>query len=172
MNILKNITILSSLIISASVHADPVAKVNLRLKAMLYESSCEVVSDSSIINVNLGTWATNDFKETGDRTGKIPFSIQLKNCNAKNMSITFNGQADSKNSELLSLNSNSTAKNIAIEILDQVEKRLVIGKASANIDVHDEKMPKLVFYANYIATADEIFAGTANATATFVLNYH
>lgn len=107
----------------------------------------------------------------GDRTRSIPFSITLVNCRAENVSITFKGQANKADSSLLALDESSTARNIAIELIDNNNKRLAIGQSSGNVKVSGIENPILHFFANYIATSSAITAGSANATANFVLNY-
>lgn len=168
---LRLMILISAVTASIGVSADPVAKINLRFKAVLTDRSCEVSTDSKNINVNLNSWVVQDFPQAGNRTTPVPFSIQLAHCNAANVSITFKGQSAQSDASLLALSAQSTANNVAIEILDKSKKRITLGQPSPVENVTGQENPRLNFFANYISTANNIGAGSANATANFELNY-
>lgn len=151
--------------------ADVVAEVNLQFKATLINRSCEVAAGSKNFNVNLKNWVIQNFQKAGDRTQAIPFSIQLANCSAAAVSITFKGEASAVDSTLLALDPQSTATNVAIEILDDTQARINLDHASPVKNVLGQQNPLLNFYANYIVTGTGIRAGSANAAVNFVLNY-
>lgn len=167
--------LLSVMLIStttATVFADPVVTINLRLKAELVDQSCTVASESQNINVALGTWATNNMLNVGDRTRATPFSIHLFDCKANSVAVSFIGPTDPSNTNYLALNNTATAGNVAIEILDKDRQLLPMGSFSTPENTTNKDSVQLDFFANYISTRGKVTAGTADAVANFVLNYN
>lgn len=160
-----------ALICSFSVSADPVSKVNLRIKALIIDRSCSVDPNSTDIRLDLGNWASKQFQRSGDKTKAIPFSIYLKECNYDTVKIAFRGVADSFDSRYLSIDRSSTATNVAIEILDKEKKLLPLTVYSPLQKPSVEGTSRFDFFANYIVTSGAVTAGTANSVATFELNY-
>ncbi|AOA59985.1 hypothetical protein BFG52_11905 [Acinetobacter larvae] len=163
--------VLGVLLYSSHLQADPVVKINLRLKAQIVESPCVVASQSQNMRVNLGTWATKNMKELGDRTRAMPFSIHLLDCNTNSVKVSFAGPKDSTNSNYLALDASSGAKNVAIEILDKNRDLLSMGDYAPVENLKNMKTAKIDFFANYIATRANVTAGKANSSATFVLTF-
>lgn len=150
-------------------HADEVATPNLNIKALIFESGCTVVATNNNIDVKLGKWATSSVKNVGDRTRSIPFSVQLKDCGTS-ISVSFNGAADLKQPELLALEQGTTAKNVAVEILDQNLKRVPVNTLTIPIKTTNSSVT-LNFFANYYTTQANVTAGSANAVANLVISY-
>jgi len=170
MNSIK-LFIISCTLCTSVLHADPLVKINLRFKAMIVDRTCTVAPESQNINVALGTWGTKNMMNVGDKTRSIPFVIHLSDCSAKNVSVSFKGIPDKNDAQLLALSDDSTATNIAIQILDQNRQLLPIETFTKPIAVDNNKNLQLNFFAHYITTGKNVTAGTANATANFVLNY-
>ncbi|OTG85261.1 hypothetical protein B9T31_12325 [Acinetobacter sp. ANC 4558] len=170
MNI-KKLFITCCVLYTSALYADPVVKVNLRFKAMIIDRSCTVSSESQNINVALGRWGTKNMTDIGDQTRPISFIINLSDCSATNVSLSFKGQKDLSNPQLLALSNESTAGNVAIQILDQDRKLLPLETSTRPIIVGSSKNLQLSFFANYIATRKNVTAGTADSIANFVLNY-
>ncbi|MDQ8934215.1 fimbrial protein [Acinetobacter rudis] len=171
MNMIK-LLITSCVLFAPLLHADPLVKVNLRFKAMIVDRTCTVSPESQNINVALGTWGTKNMMNVGDQTRPIPFTIRLSDCSAKTVSLSFKGPQDSNNTQLLALSKDSTATNVAIQILDKDRQLLAIDTFTqpAVVDSTNKNI-QLNFFANYFATRQNVTAGTANSTANFVLNY-
>ncbi|GAB3042035.1 fimbria assembly protein [Acinetobacter apis] len=170
MNMLK-FAITCCLLYAPILHADPLVKVNLRFKALIIDRTCTVAADSQNINVPLGTWGTKNMLNVGDQTRMIPFTIRLLDCTAKNVSLAFRGSQNTINPNLLALSKDSTASHVAIQILDSNQKLLPLETFTQPQLVNENKSLQMNFFANYIATQEKVTAGTANSTATFVLNY-
>lgn len=153
-----------------TAYAIELAEINLRLKALIVESSCEVVVTEQGMNVKLGSWATRGVKNPGDRTRGTPFTVQLKDC-GENVSVSFSGKPDAVQNELLALDSSSTAKNVAIEISDQNKKRLPINTYTVPVVSGANNLLTLHFYANYYTTKPNVTAGQANASANLLIKY-
>jgi len=167
----KSLLIASSTFFTSLVYADPVVTVNLRIKAVIVDRACTVTTESQNINVELGKWTTNNMTNIGDQTRLIPFSILLEDCSAKKVSVAFQGQKDTNNSQLLALSNNSSASNIAIGISDQNQKLLPLGQFTQPVSINTSNKIQLNFFANYIVTRNSTTAGTANSTANFIINY-
>lgn len=170
MNIIK-LLIVGCVLCAPVLHADPLVKINLRFKAMIVDRTCTVSPESQNINVALGTWGTKNMVNVGDQTRPIPFSIRLTDCSAKNVSLSFKGLQDTTNPQFLALSDDSTATNVAIQILDKDRQLLPIETFTKPVAVDTNKNLQLNFFANYFATRKNVTAGTANSTANFVLNY-
>ena len=158
-------------LLSSGSKADSVGQVNIKFTANIINWSCTVNAASQSVAVNLGHWNSNGYKSAGAKTTPIYFSIGLNSCNSNSVTATFSGTAESTNTEYLALSADSTAKNIAIEILNSDKTLLPLNSASNATSVDSSGNATLGFYANYITTAATVQPGTANADATFTLNY-
>lgn len=153
-----------------TVQALELATANLTFKSNLIQRSCEVSDESSHLTVELKKWSTRELYQSGDKTQPIPFTIQLKNCLANNLSVTFQGQGDATDSTLLALDQNAGASNVAIEILDENTQRISLS-VPVKYENNDDSNLQLNYAARYISTATRVGAGSANATANFILSY-
>jgi len=177
MNIKKLLLFAYCLIGSPIVFAvngpDPVLRVNLEFTAVIVDPTCVVRDDSKNILVNLNVWDTGSIVRAGDRTRAIPFSIYLSECDAQTVAISFVGPQDQNDTNLLALNNSSTARGVAVEILDKDQQQIPINEYSLPEIVDSTATDiKLDFFANYVATNDRVTAGRAHATATFKLDYN
>lgn len=154
-------------------HADtPLGEINIQLTGVISVRTCIAAPGDLEKTVNMGTWATKQIRNTGDTSQQIPFSLSLTGCpESGKASITFSGTASASNDELLALNGSSSATNIALELRDSDRTRLPLTQASKEITTDVNGDATMVFYANYIAIANDPQPGVANADATFVINY-
>ncbi|MCU6669242.1 fimbria assembly protein [Enterobacteriaceae bacterium H4N4] len=150
----------------------PLGQINIQLYGNIVDFTCVAEGSDSSKAVPLGTWPTKQVATSGSRTQAIPFSLKLTGCPPGSASITFSGDADTTDSQLLALNDVSQARNVAVEILDRDKTRLPLQQASREVNVDAEGNAELAFYANYIATANNPQPGRADADATFMINYN
>ncbi|URO00272.1 fimbria assembly protein [Leclercia adecarboxylata] len=150
----------------------PLGQINIQLYVNIVDYTCVAESSDSNKTVALGTWPTKQLSTTGSRTQAMPFTLKLTGCPPGSASITFTGNADAKDNQLLALNDASQASNVAVEILDGDKTRLPLRQASREVRVDAEGNAELAFYANYIATANNPQPGRADADATFMINYY
>lgn len=172
---IRSLLLLSGILISttaSTAFAAPLATTPLRFKAELVDQGCTVASESQNINVALGKWATNNMLNVGDRTRAIPFSIHLFDCKVNSVAVSFIGPTDPSNTNYLALSSTASAGNVAIEILDKDREMLPMGSLAKAENMINKDNLQLDFFANYITTRGKVTAGTADATANFVLNYN
>lgn len=162
-----------ALLLNTPCHAD-LGQINIIMTATLVSNACTVSANSRDIVINMGTWGTRQFKATPFGVPEVPFTINLEDCGAAatGVSVTFNGVEDSHDATLLSLSGANSAKNIAIAILDSQKNRIAIGQSSPVLNLTpNQTSVELKFYGQYVATGGDITAGTANADATFTLEY-
>lgn len=104
------------------------------------------------------------------------FNIKLNDCDtnvSSNAAVAFLGTTVTSNDDTLALQSSAagSAQNVGIQILDRTGEVLVLDGAtfSAKTDLIDGTNI-LPFQARYIALGQSV-AGTANADATFKVQY-
>lgn len=144
----------------------------------LVNAACSVATESQDQTVQLGQYRTEILKIAGDVSTKIPFNINLVNCDtkiAKTAKVSFHGPQDADNLQLLAVSATGgnqiQATKVGIEILDDTDKTLPPDNSSLSsaytlIDNNNS----LKFFARYKATGKST-AGQANADATFRMIY-
>lgn len=147
-------------------------QINIQLYGNIVDFTCVAEGSDSDKTVQLGRWPTKQLRTAGSRTQATPFTLKLTGCPPGTASVTFSGHADANDSQLLALNDASQARAVAVEILDGNKTRLSLQQASREVIVDAAGNAELVFYANYIATADNPQPGRADADATFMINYN
>lgn len=151
-----------------------IGSINLIMKANLVSNACTITPGTMNQTVDLGTWAVKQFQETPRGVPPKQFFIELIDCGhlASGVKVKFSGTVDPVNNTLFKLDAGSTATNIGISILDR--NKDVIKPYTETI-VYPLRPGgtgiSLVFYAQYVATANSVGAGTANSQATFTLEY-
>lgn len=151
-----------------------IGSINLIMKANLVSNACTITPGTMNQTVDLGTWAVKQFQETPRGVPAKQFFIELIDCGhlASGVKVKFSGTVDPVNNTLFKLDAGSTATNIGISILDRNKD---VIKPNTETIVYplrpDATNISLAFYAQYVATANSVGAGTANSLATFTLEY-
>lgn len=114
--------------------------------------------------------------KAGDLSSAVGFNIKLNDCDtnvSSNAAVAFLGTTVTSNDDTLALQSSAagSAQNVGIQILDRTGEVLILDGAtfSAKTDLIDATNI-LPFQARYIALGQSV-AGTANADATFKVQY-
>ncbi|WP_113075835.1 fimbrial protein [Escherichia coli] len=114
--------------------------------------------------------------KAGDLSSAVGFNIKLNDCDtnvSSNAAVAFLGTTVTSNDDTLALQSSAagSAQNVGIQILDRTGEVLILDGAtfSAKTDLIDGTNI-LPFQARYIALGPSV-AGTANADATFKVQY-
>ena len=114
--------------------------------------------------------------KAGDLSSAVGFNIKLNDCDtnvSSNAAVAFLGTTVTSNDDTLALQSSAagSAQNVGIQILDRTDEVLILDGAtfSAKTDLIDGTNI-LPFQARYIALGQSV-AGTANADATFKVQY-
>lgn len=139
--------------------------------------------------VKLGQISTNHFAATGDTSTPVPFTIKLVGCDLSpdtsdndaytSAAITFKGNTvDTKTTDLAiqgtaGATGEDLAKNVGIQILQNSKAVPVDGSAATGnketLHVGNNEIP---FTAQYIAEADTVSPGAANAAVDFSVTYN
>lgn len=165
----------------------------INFKGAIVAAPCALDNSSDGQTVQLGQVPSNRLAKKGDSSSAVPFTIKLTGCDLNyidtskdpavpaaytSASITFNG-ATTGDSTTLAVSSaasgagdnTSAAQNVGIQILqNNIPVNVDGSKASTsqNIYAGGNEIP---FSAAYVATADNVVAGTANAVVNFKINY-
>ncbi|WIL42759.1 fimbrial protein [Pantoea agglomerans] len=159
------------LFLNPSLDAATLGSVEISLHGNIVASSCTFSQDDDNQTIPLGDWPVKNFSNSsgGVRTQPVYFGISLTDCSASATELVFSGKQDSSSAELLALDSDSSAENVAIEILDAEKNRVALNTTVTNT-VDSSGNVAYTFYANYISTG-VVSAGSANGTLTFTINY-
>lgn len=130
----------------------------------------------TLIWVELGQVRSSRLAKAGDLSSAVGFNIKLNDCDtnvSNNAAVAFLGTTVTSNDDTLALQSSAagSAQNVGIQILDRTGEVLILDGAtfSAKTDLIDGTNI-LPFQARYIALGQSV-AGTANADATFKVQY-
>jgi type 1 fimbria pilin len=148
---------------------------SINISGTIRDNTCYVSPDSQSKEVELGNVSAHQFQKTGDASAVQPFSINLEDCGGSinTISVTFSGEQDSDNPQLLAIDSaEGKASGVAVAIYDQTRTLLPLGLASTGYALETGvTTTSLSFFARYLSTQDTVTSGSAEATATFVVNY-
>lgn len=169
--------------LAGAVHAAPVT-VNggvVHFTGSVVDAPCVVDNDSSDKTVELGQVKTSEGNTTGSLLGSAkPFSIHLTDCDVStytNAAVTFNGPTVSGQANQLAVNGGgagtATATGIAIQVMDNKGTPVAMdGSTPSSTQTLTASDSYLQYTAQYVATADAITAGAANADANFSITYN
>lgn len=157
--------------LASGASGTPLGEINIELKGNVVDLSCVVAPGDGDKTVQLGRQATKQLATAGSTSPLVPFSLRLTGCPPGSVSMTFSGRAASIPS-LLALAEGSTAANVAVELRGSDRQRLALESESKEVVVDKSGNATLQFFANYIAIADNATAGSADADATFMINYY
>ncbi|HWW07796.1 fimbrial protein [Collimonas sp.] len=134
---------------------------------------CEIDSTTSK-DVTMPKVFANDFTGSGSTVPPVAFKIVLSGCNASSTGATlkFTGTTDSTNTAVLKVTGTSPATGVGVQLLDSTGTAIDMAGGTKNSDITiAEGTNTYDFKARYIATADKVVAGAANATLMFSLTY-
>ena len=128
------------------------------------------------VSVDMGNHKTSEFLGVGSFASPTAFKIALNNCPAGINTVKY--QLDpvtataNPNTSILALNASSTAKGIAVQILDDSGKPFQLSKPMTftgyNTSGGSVSIP---LSARYYQTSSPITPGSANASLTFTMTY-
>ncbi|MEQ1974780.1 fimbrial protein [Xenorhabdus sp. SGI240] len=181
---MKNVLVSSFIVaILASVSnisyaAPPATTGEVKFTGRIIETTCTVSDDTDKV-VNMGTHLKSDIKTAGIKVAgsERNFKIKLTGCPVDpsapiTMDVTFSGsQVDSKNANLLALNTSSSSKGIGIGIYDESDKQINLSSTYSFSDKTSKSDMVIPLKAAYVSNGDNPTAGTADATLHFNINY-
>ncbi len=109
-----------------------ISGTEIHYTGVLVAGTCEPVINGDVMaTVDFRNVSTDSFHATG-KTTPVPFQLSLKNCHsalASGVLVTFTGVRDSRQPDLLALESSSVASGFAIGIETPDQQPLIINAA-------------------------------------------
>ncbi|MGJ3348185.1 type 1 fimbrial major subunit FimA [Morganella sp. Je.2.23] len=163
-----------------SMAATTVTGGTVHFTGRIVNAACAVSADSTDQTVNMGQYRTAFFDAKGKKSGNVPFSIKLEDCDTSvstKASVSFSGLSSADDPTALQTSnigggSAGAAKGVGIQIADHLGQVLkpdgsVFSTAQNLVD----GVNVLNFSANYISTQASVTPGGADADATFTMQY-
>lgn len=166
------------IILAAIITINPLyAADNIHFSGALVAEPCTLPDSDTDIHVDFGTVIVKYLYQY-QRTKSQMFTIHLENCDPsilKTVSVTFKGTTDDELTDMLTLDTSSSAKGIAIglELNDGVllavnksspATQLVSGKNSLTFGAYVKAKPTMV-------ASKSLSPGDFTANSTFLLSY-
>lgn len=139
------------------------------------DQACELATGSDALKVNLGKVSKTALPATGATAAATKFTIKLTNCPATAVSAKVQFDADSYagDDKVIALkDETNVAKGVGIQITDDTNTVVPLFTPSKAYTLKESVENNLDFRARYIAQADTVTVGPANANATFTINYN
>lgn len=176
---MKKIILAASALALGSVAAHA-ADGTVRINGMVTDQTCEVSAGSEDITVTLPTVGVGSLANPGATAGRTPFTINLENCKAGEVSAFFEtgGNVDAASGRLNNVgNTIDDATNVQVQLLSDSSVVIPVLANAAQAAVttkatvaNDGEAAALNYYAEYYATG----AATAGKVATsvqYTINY-
>ncbi|MFP2514729.1 fimbrial protein [Buttiauxella agrestis] len=144
----------------------------------IIDTPCVAVNTpSNPLEVKLGKVGKTAFTGAGSTAAATKFTLQLTDCPAtvSTASVKFDGTSDAGNNSVLALTQESgVATGVGIQLSDDANTVVPLFTASKAYALQTGVgvMNDLDFVARYVATSDNVTAGTANSMASFTINYN
>jgi len=172
----KTLIALSLLAAPVAFSSAYAADGSINFTGNITDAACTVDTDSASQTINLGTVSSKAFQAAGATAAPTKFDIKLTQCpvTVTSASVKFDGSIDSNNSDLLALSNSSTAQGLGVAIYESnsaTQIPLLTASAAQTID-SAAATNTLSFVAKYMATANTVTAGSANAVTDFTIVYN
>ncbi|MFD1804377.1 fimbrial protein [Mixta tenebrionis] len=140
----------------------------------IIDNTCRLSLDGGpSLVVPMGSVNKSSFTGVGSTASTTEFVLTLSECPAGVARVKFDGAGYEGNNDVLALSpSANAATGVAIQLYDQNMDRLPLFRASSAYEMQADVDNPLRFYASYIAMNQNVTPGTANAVATFTMNYN
>lgn len=143
----------------------------------ILDAACIVdIGSNNTLMVDLGRVSKTAFVSAGDETSSTRFTLRLKDCppSVNSVKVKFDGSNDSNDSNLLAITQGGgAASGVAIRLKTADSASLGLNQVNGYTYMLSSTADNnLDFYAAYVATAVPVLPGTANAVASFTVNYN
>ncbi|MGJ3356015.1 type 1 fimbrial major subunit FimA [Providencia sp. Je.9.19] len=147
----------------------------------IVNAACAVSADSISTPVNMGQYRTAEFASVGALSGAVPFTINLEGCDttvSTTAAVSFSGNLDSIDNTILAVTNISggatgAASGVGIQIADNTGNILKPdGSVFSAPTTLNTGSNVLHFSARYKSTTLDVTPGSADADATFVMQYN
>lgn len=146
----------------------------VHISGTIKSNTCTVTDESRNQTVQLGRVADKRFFSVGDASVPQQFIIKLQDCGAavREVTVTFSGDADTNNPNLLKVDGGSgAASGVGVAILDREKKIIALNAPSESYSLSPHVDAILLFFSQYISTSVHVTPGKASALATFKMTY-
>lgn len=177
MNMNKKVMATALLVSSAiASFASQAADGTINFTGNITDTACTVTPATANQSVNLGTIKSDGFSGAGSVSAPAKFSVVLSSCPTTYTaaSVRFDGPTATGNSNLLALSpAADAATGVALGIYESdASTAIPVGTSSVAKTLATGGDTTLDFFAKYVATADKVTAGTANAVSNFTISYN
>lgn len=145
----------------------------------IIDNACIVdIGPGNTLTVPLGKISATSFTAAGTTSAATKFTLKLRTCPSNTTAtVKFDGVTSGDNKILALTESPDMAKGLGIQISDKDGTIVPIAGNSGNYplekgEAEADVTNNLDFIARYIATAETVTAGRADATASFTINYN
>ena len=172
---MKKIILAASALALGSVAAHA-ADGTVTINGMVTDQTCEVSANSKDITVTLPTVGVGSLATAGTTAGRTPFTINLENCKAGQVSAFFEtgGNVDAASGRL---NNTGNASNVQVQLLSDSSVVIPVLANAAQAPVttkatvaKDADSAALNYYAEYYATGDAT-VGNVATSVQYTINY-
>jgi major type 1 subunit fimbrin (pilin) len=157
-------------LLAGVAHAQTATTGTINFTGSVTDVPCEIDTSATSGTVNMAKVFANDFFGAGSSAGATDFKIVLKNCglSTNGATVRFTGTTDPTNPKTLA--TSGGAAGVALQLVDDTSTPIDVGSASKTYPIAPGSNT-FNFKARYIATADSVTGGGADATALFALTY-
>ncbi|EEZ0541932.1 type-1 fimbrial protein subunit A [Escherichia coli] len=177
-----SMAVFSALTLGVATNASAATTVNggtVHFKGEVVNAACAVNMNSADQTVQLGQVRAAKLATAGATSGAVGFNIQLDDCdfgnnvNSQSVKVIFAGASLSNHDDILATQSSAAgaASGVGIQILDSKGGVVTLNSDTAAEYTLTTGTNKIPFQARYIAPDGQVTAGTANADATFKVQY-
>lgn len=172
---MKKIILAASALALGSVAAHA-ADGTVTINGKVTDQTCKVSAESKNITVTLPTVGVGSLASAGITAGRTPFTINLKDCKAGQVSAFFEtgGNVDAASGRL---NNTGTAGNVQVQLLSDSSVVIPVLANAAQAPVttkatvaKDADSAALNYYAEYYATG-AAKAGDVATSVQYTINY-
>lgn len=172
---MKKIILAASALALGSVAAHA-ADGTVTINGKVTDQTCEVSANSQDITVTLPTVGVGSLATAGTTAGRTPFTINLENCKAGQVSAFFEpgGNVDAASGRL---NNTGGASNVQVQLLSDSSVVIPVLANAAQAAVttkatvaNDGEAAALNYYAEYYATGAAT-AGNVATSVQYTINY-
>lgn len=177
---MKKIILATSALVLSSVAAHAVDGT-VTINGLVTDQTCKVTNGSKDIRVTLPTVGVNSLAASGQTAGRTPFTINLENCKAGDVSVFFE-TGSNVDAATGNLNNTGTAKNVQVQLLSDksvvipllanatqsplTTKTTIVGVTGTDTT----GTAALNYYAQYLATG-QATTGTVATSVQYTVNY-
>ncbi|CRL62915.1 fimbrial protein [Proteus penneri] len=141
----------------------------------IVEPACTVSPESKNQIVDLGIISSNQFNGVGSHSIKLPFFINLMNCNknmADKVSLYILGDVNSIDKRLFNITEKqNSASGVGVALFNSEDEMIIPNNINKYKFIKENEL-KIEFKASYLATKETVIGGKADSVVWFVFNYH